>query len=905
MSEAILCKTCNKNEATEKCTVCGIDLCDSCQQVIQTEDISASHRVKGMTTEGVLGPAQKKQVVCAKCMAETDFFEKDDHGGDEVLVDEEIHKDRLKVIRRPKKGKVTHMVGAYKADLTQMVPDIRGKEELVRGILDENFIESKIKQYETKIKPYSRVEDIREWDNILLERYRPLYTKPDTEKKKGAGKKTDKTKLAKKTLELHVNAVSQSLALARTILNEALKAFGPEKEIELGQSIVYPTPNITVLTGFVAKNLGDLDEAVKYAESQVVEQMSVLAQETGDVIDLESRALHMGSVHILAAEVEELIKICCFGSLSTGNVPVKDTANYPEARIPIGIGTIDQSKPVLSFFGDDFFTILFSLGRLEEEDIAKNVEVTGIGNAGHELVRIYSEGKVMIPSTSKVLKAIRSGVPDLIVATNSCFPVDIIAEAEKVGIPVLVAGPLASYPALDMSDNTVGKIVKRLGKGKGARVIDVEKAAEVVTQFFKSFPGKMGKAPVDSVIADAKEKCKKCDRCFYVCPNSLNINAALSGEGSKSLTDLYDRCLFCGKCESVCPSKIRIMDCMMASSGNKIAKEKSVMRPGRGPLSHIEFRDLTFGLVLGGNGPGLIGIYGCGNNPGANDELADIALELLERNCAVMTAGCGAAEISSRMDEKSGKALPENYLAMATLKGFVNCGGCTADSHIMASMYKLAGLGGGLAIPGNFDQPADYNLNRAPAVAIIWGPVSERMMLKASAFARAGASVVIGPSAFEYNRMLISNKYDRKNWVMYDGMKGGEREIDPCPNHLIYPVETKEEAIVMVMKLCMIPCALRDSRLSTIDNYTDAYQRYYEVIPEDWSLYLRSALELPVMKRMKMLKKLKEVGWEIDGSVINKVINRDGNLVSMEEYTENYGIKQGQYATMVKRLIMR
>ena len=74
MSEAIVCTVCNQNEASEKCTVCGIDLCEMCQQIVHTEDISAAHRVKGMSTEGVLGPAQKKRIVCAKCLADTDFM---------------------------------------------------------------------------------------------------------------------------------------------------------------------------------------------------------------------------------------------------------------------------------------------------------------------------------------------------------------------------------------------------------------------------------------------------------------------------------------------------------------------------------------------------------------------------------------------------------------------------------------------------------------------------------------------------------------------------------------------------------------------------------------------------------------------------------------------------------------
>lgn len=904
MAEAILCKECNKNEATVKCTICGKDLCESCQQVVQTEDISASHRVKGMTTEGVLGPAQKKMVVCAKCMAETDFFEHDEHEAKES-VKEAVRTDRLKYVKRPKKGKVTHTVGTYKADLTKVTPDIRGKEELVKKILDENYIESKFKQYESKIRPFSRVEDINEWDKILLNRYKPLYTVPDTQGKKGAGAKPDTVKLARNTLDMHVRAVSQTVSQARSLLDEAIKAFGPEKEIDMGTSIVYPTPNTTVLTGSVPQNLSELNEALEYAEAQLIEQMAILAQKTGDAIDLESRAMHTASLGALAAEVEEVVKINCFDSLSVGNVPVKDTANYPECKIPIGLGTVDKTKPVLSFFGDDFYPIMFTVGRLEEEGLSEDIEITGLGNAGHELCRIYQEGKIIVATTGKAVKGIRAGIPDLVVASNSCFPVDIIGEAEKAGVPVLAAGPHASYPAMDMTEESPKKIARRLSKGKSALVRDVEKAGDVAVEFFKAFPGKMGKAPDKSVIEEAKKKCRKCDTCFYQCPNNLPIASAIAGGGSVSLSDLYDRCLFCGKCEAACPAKIPIVDCILASSEENMAKEKSRMRAGRGPLSHIEFRDLTFGLVLGGNGPGLIAVMGCGHNPGATDELADIAVELLDRNCAVMTAGCGAAEIASRIDEKTGRALPENYLAMATLKGLVNCGGCSGDAHIMASMYKLAGLGGGISIHGNFDQPADYNLNRAPYVIVIWGPASERMMVKATSYARAGASVVIGPSAFEYNRSLVANQYDRSVWKMYDGNTGTEREVDPSPPHLIYPVETKEEAVTMAMKLCMIACALRDSRLSSIDNYTDVHQKYFESLPEDWSLFLRSPLELPVMKRMKMLNKLKEKGWEIEKSMVNKVHNRDGRLISMEEYTETYGIKQGQYATMIKRLIMR
>ncbi|MBT3311962.1 MAG: 4Fe-4S dicluster domain-containing protein [Desulfobacteraceae bacterium] len=904
MSEAIICNGCNQNEAVEKCGVCGIDLCDMCKQIVQTEDISAAHRVQGMSTEGMLGPAQKKLTVCSKCMKEADFFEGDDHES----VDEgplEAVKDRLKNFKKPAKGEVTTMVGSYKVDLTDITSDIRGNESLVSDILRDDYIETRVKQYGTEIRPFPKAEEMSEWDNIILNRYRPLYTNPVTKKARGKMKLADDSAQALNTLEEHISATSKVMAAAREILDEAMKAFGPEKEIELGQSIAYPSTNISILTGSYPKNLGEMEDALKYGESQLIEQMSILTQKDGNPLDIEARALHLGSIFFLATEVEELVKICCFGCLSTGDMPVQDISNYPPAKTPVGLGTVDREKPVLAFFGDNFLPIFFTVGRLEEDELAGDIEITGFGNAGHELVRFYPSGKVLT-STGKAIKGIRSGVADLIVASDSCYHVDLIEQAKKAGVPVLVTGSRNPYRVKDLSGRTEKVIYNSLKKGDSVLVRSIDKAANVVTAFFKNFPGKMGKAPDINAVTNAKEKCTECDKCFHVCPNSLQISPALKGLEGSTPADLYDRCVFCGKCEDVCPEKIPVIDSILASSTKQITDDKFRMRPGRGPMSHLEFRDLTFGLVLGGNAPGMVVLLGCGHYPGADDELAYMAKELLARNCVVMTAGCAAADVSRIIDEKSGKAFPENYLSMATLTGLVNCGGCSADAHIMASMFKFASLGGGVSLKANYDQPADYSMNRAAFAVIIWGPASDKMMAKAAGYARVGAQVIVGPSGFDSSRMLVGNKHDRSSWTMLDGITGKKKEIDPAPLHSIIPVETKEEAMTMAMKLCVTPCALRDPRMSTIDNYVDIHEKYFDQLPDDWTYYVRSPLELHVMKRMRLLKVLRdEYGWEINRTEVTRVKDRSGNMVSLDEYLDNYGNKQGAYATMIERLVMR
>jgi acetyl-CoA decarbonylase/synthase complex subunit alpha len=906
MSEAVLCGVCNRNEAAEKCVVCGIDLCEMCRHVVQTEDISASHRVKGISTEGVLGPAQKRRTVCAKCMADTDFIEKDDHGSAVPKAEvEQVRKERLKAFKKPKKGEATEKVGDLLVDLGEITPDIRGNEELVRRILRQDYNETRVKQYDTRIRPFTRAEDLAEWDGILLRRYRPLYTHRAPKKASGSGEGSGQGALALGNLQEHLSGTGKAIGSAREVLNEALKVFGPEKAIELGQSIVYPTCNIAILTGFEPKNLGQLDRALGYAEAQFLEQTYVASQGAGDPLDLERRALHLGSLQFLATEVEELVKICCFEYLSVGNLSVKEMAFYPEARTPVGLGTVDRTRPVLAFFGDDCLPILYTVGRLEEEKLASKIEITGLGNAGHELVRLYPEGKVLT-STGKAIKGIRTGIPDLIVASRSCYPLDVVGQAKKAGIPVLATGSAVSVSAPDLSGEPVGKIVGRLKAGESLLVRSVEKAADVAAAYFIDFPGKRIQGPDPSVIEQGARKCTGCDECFHACPNSLAISTALRRSGGPSLADLAERCVFCGTCEAVCPEEIPVIDCLLAAAGDRIAADKFRMRPGRGPLSHLEFRDLTFGLVLGGNGPGMVTLLGCGHYPGADDELAEMAKELLDRNCVVMTAGCAAADVARKLEKDTGKALPENYPSMATLKGLVNCGGCSADTHIMASMFKFAQLGGGISAKANFDQVADYSLNRAPFAVIIWGPASDKMMVKASGFARVGAPVVIGPSGFQFARMLVGNKYKRDDWTMYDGIDGSVREVDPSPPHLIFPVETKEEAVTMAIKLCFTTCALREPRLSTIDNYTEIHQKYFHQLPDDWTFYLRSPLELHVMKRMRFLKILRDQhGWEIDRTTAKRVKNRDGDLVTMDQYIDAYGIKQGRYATLLERLIMR
>jgi acetyl-CoA decarbonylase/synthase complex subunit alpha len=336
----------------------------------------------------------------------------------------------------------------------------------------------------------------------------------------------------------------------------------------------------------------------------------------------------------------------------------------------------------------------------------------------------------------------------------------------------------------------------------------------------------------------------------------------------------------------------------------RIKEDKYLMRAGRGPMSELEWRDLTFGVILGGNGPGMVNIIGCGNHPGSEREVAAMTRYFLERNYLVCVSGCVAADVAKYFDTEEQKFLFEQYIAAGVLKGLVNFGGCTAMSHVPSAIYRGALVGSAYTPKANWTQIADYLYARLPVVVIIWGAATETLYSVASGLVRSGIPVVVGPSGFEFKRYFLGDKDDRSKWWMYDGVTGERKEVEPCPVHMLVPVETKEEAIAMSAKLLHRPLALRDPRLASLEAENEAHKKFFGEYSDDWHLYVRSEQELHVMRRMELLKKLEvEHGWEIEGTRIKRARHRSGELMDMTEYNEKYGIQLGRYSTLVPRLI--
>ena len=483
-----------------------------------------------------------------------------------------------------------------------------------------------------------------------------------------------------------------------------------------------------------------------------------------------------------------------------------------------------------------------------------------------------------------------------------------MAEAKRVDAKVVAYGYKAGSGLEDRSDDSVEDILKNVMENDlpGVRITIPEKAGELAVKLAIAIKQK-GKRKENYLLAELKKeasKCNSCDLCTQVCPNKQTISKAM--DDVNALAAIYDNCIFCGLCEKACPEGVPIMDLIMsaAATTGKLKGDKYLMRAGRGPMSELEWRDLTFGIILGGNGPGMINIIGCGNYPGSEREVAEMARYFLERNALVTVSGCVAADVAKYFDENG--FLFEQYIAAGVLKGLVNFGGCTAISHVPAAIYRGALVGSGYTPKANWTQIADYLYARLPVVVIMWGAATEEMYAIAAGLVRSGIPVVIGPSGFKFKRYFLGDKDDRSKWWMYDGVTGEKKEVEPCPMHMLVPVDTKEEAIAMCAKLLHRPLALRDPRLASLEAENEAYKNFFGEYSDDWHLYVRSEQELHVMRRAELLRKLgQEHGWEIEGMKIKRARHRSGELMDMQEYNKRYGIQLGRYSTLVPRLITR
>jgi acetyl-CoA decarbonylase/synthase complex subunit alpha len=720
--------------------------------------------------------------------------------------------------------------------------------------------------------PFPSVGTLRSWDRKLLNRYKPFYMpfcdlcclctfgKCDlTGDKRGACGISLAAQQSRIVLIACCIGASTHTAHARHMLDHLLEEYGRDAPLDVAMNTGVEAPHIRLVCGIRPKTLRDLEDALDYVETQLVQLVGTThTGQEGDNIDFESKAFHAGMLDHVAMEAADIMQIATLG------FPKGD----PEAPLAeLGYGTIDPTKPVIMCIGHNVLPSVDIIDYMMENNLFGEVEVGGLCCTAHDMSR-YNKGSKIIGPISWQLRFIRAGIPDIIVVDEQCLRTDVLEEARKLGVPVLATSEKSCLGLPDRTSEDVDAIVNDLvtGSADGALVIEPRKVGEISVRTAIGVRNRRGEKTFDlGELSELAKKCRNCLECVRACPNNLEIAASLQSakEGDyEPLASLYGLCVGCGRCESACPVDLPIISMITKASQKQIATEKYKMRVGRGAIQDTEIREVGQPIVFG-EIPGVVALVGCANYPAGGDDVARIAEEFLKRRFIVVTSGCSAMNIAMTKDEE-GLNLYEKYPGNFDAGGLVNVGSCVANSHITGAAIKIANIFAKRSLRANYEEIADYIYNRVGAVGLAWGAMSQKAASIAAGCWRLGIPVVVGPHGSKYRRMLLGRKENEEDWVVYNARDGEQVYVGPAPEHLFYAAETLEEAIVMIAKLVMRPNDTNKGRAVKLSHYIDLHKTYYGSMPDDLHLFVRRQADVPFTMRDEIMAALEEKGWVED-----------------------------------------
>lgn len=726
--------------------------------------------------------------------------------------------------------------------------------------------------------PKPSVTDLREWDRILMGRYKPFYAplcdqccwctfgKCDlTENKRGACGIDLQTQQGRVSLFTSVTGAACHTAHTKHLLEYIIKKFGADYPIKLGDKTPLEAPITRTVTGIIPKKMDDLREVVTYLEGEITDLLAVVhfGQESS-TFDFESKALHAGMLDLVALEASELAQIPAL------KFPV-DEANTP--FVEMGLGTVDRSKPVIVFIGHNVAGGVEAADYVREVGMKDKVELCGICCTALDLGRYSDNSSKIIGPLSRQMEFLRTGIADIIVADEQCVRADLPREALKTHTPIIATLNKIAYGFPNRTDASVEAIMKELLDGApGVLILDPRKASEVAVKTAVAIAPKRAKfnqIPDENGLKDWSAKCNRCMMCVRACPHLLAIDEALplvaKGEYAK-LLEVHDGCSGCGRCEQVCPQDIPIVSLMYAVRAKDLEKERYKIRAGRGPIQDWEIRIVAENWGMG-TIPGLVAFVGCPSYTDGAKETYDMAEELLLRNFIVSTSGCAAMSIGMFKDENN-ETLYQRFPGNFDYSCLVNVGSCVSNAHIAGAAIRVANVFGRRILRGNYAEIADYILNRVGAVGVAWGAITPKAYAIATGCNRMGIPVILGPQGSKYRRLFLGRKEDKESFAVKNVKTGEKMNFGATPEHLIYWAETKGEAMVMASKLCFRANDIPEGRQVKILNYIDLYKQYYGKMPEDLDVLTRSERDIPLTLKDDILKILEKKGWKTDPSAM-------------------------------------
>ena len=744
---------------------------------------------------------------------------------------------------------------------------IKGLELSVGRVIEEKWEEP------MGPTPFPSITDLREWDLKLLKRYKPFYMpfcdvcclctfgKCDlTGDKRGACGLNMPAQQSRIVLLACCIGAATHIGHARHLVDYLIEKFGRRTPINVGgTNVEVEAPVTRLVCGIRPRTLGDLEEVLDYLEEQLTHLLSAThTGQEGSNIDFESKVFHAGMIDQVGMEIADMAQISAYG------FPRAD----PEAPlVELGFGVVDREKPVIMVIGHNVPPAIEIVDYLNDLGLLGEVEVVGLCCTAHDVTRYNPKAKIVGP-ISWQLRAIRSGIPDVIVVDEQCIRADALVEAQKIHAPLIAASEKNCLGLENRTDDDPDKIVDDLVNGKvpGVLILDPEKVGEVAVKVALKVAPKRKKfkvIPDVSEVIEGSKRCRQCNECRRACPNDLPIPAAIkaaAGGNLDKLNELYDDCIGCARCEHACPENLPIHSFIVKAAEKKMKEETFKVRAGRGAIQDIEIRNVGGPIVLG-EIPGVVAFVGCANYPKGGREIAEMAMEFAKRRYIVVTSGCAAMSAGMYKNEE-GKTPYEMFPGDFDAGGLLNVGSCVSNPHIAGAAIKIASIFARRSLRANYEEIADYVLNRVGAVGVAWGAMSQKAASIASGFWRLGVPVVVGPHGLKYRRMLLGRADHEEDWYVYDARTGKKVYVGPTPEHLFYAAETKEEAMVMIAKLCMRPNDTTKGRAIKLTHYIDLHKRLYGTMPEDIHLFVRTLADLPVTMKDEIIKILKEKGWK-------------------------------------------
>jgi len=721
--------------------------------------------------------------------------------------------------------------------------------------------------------PYPGITDLREWDFTLLQRYKPFYMpfcdvcclctfgKCDLSGDKRGACGLDMAAQQSRIVLLSccIGAATHT-AHARHLVEYLIEKHGRNSPIDVGGLTVdIEAPVTRLVCGIRPKTLKDLEDALDWCEGEVTHLLSAThTGQEGSNLDFESKVLHAGMVDQVGMEVADMAQISAY------DFPKAD----PEAPLTeIGWGVADVTKPVILVIGHNVPSAAGIVDYLTDNGLYNAVEVVGICCTAIDMTRYSPQMTKIVGPISWQLRYIRSGLADLIVVDEQCIRADALVEAQKVKAPVIASSPKNCLGLENRTQSSASDIISDLveGKAPGALVLDPEKVGEVAVKTVMAVAPRRAKfkiIPEKEEIVEAAQHCTQCNLCMRACPNNQPIPDAMKAAAQGDLNPLaqiLENCVGCARCDSACPNDFPLHSFMVKAGEQSLAEEKFKIRVGRGAIQDVEIREVGGPIVLG-EIPGVVALVGCANYPRGGKEVAEIAEEFAKRRYIVVATGCAAMSIAMVKDEE-GKTLYEKYPGSFSAGGILNVGSCVSNPHIAGAAIKIASIFAKRDLRANYEEIADYVLNRVGAVGLAWGAMSQKASSIASGFWRLGVPVIVGPHGSKYRRMLLGRKDKKEDWYVYDARTGERVYVGPCPEHLFTTAETKEEAMVMIAKLCMRANDTTRGRAIKLTHYIDLHRRLYGVMPDDIHLFVRSRADIPITMKDEILRILEEKKW--------------------------------------------